>query len=222
MKQEQRKKKIEHFAHTWVKIERTIPDLNYYYYQCSKCYQVSFPIPELQKLIDYSKIHQFMFVQDWILALLYVIPKPIPGITSFEKQIFLILMEFAQEENIPTENPGFRAYNFGPYTERIEDVIIGLEDLGALSIEGRKGANGEYFSLTDEGRQLAESSFNKLTKRQQERLRDYRLLWQEWGPAGLMKYVYRKYREYRDKSIVLDRVLHRRRLGKLVWEETDD
>ncbi len=159
-----------------------------------------------------------MFVQDWVLAILYTDPiVPVVGITSFMKQLFLTLIEFAPEHKIPTENPGFKAYYFGPYSERVEDVILGLEDAGLLATSGRKGTAGEYFILTELGKVPARRSFEKLTKKQQAALIEVRRDWQELGTDGLMKYIYKHYPTYAEESLVLDRVLHNRRLGKRKW-----
>ena len=214
---------MEHYAHKYERIDRSLPGLDYFYYQCNKCYTVSYPMSELQKLWEYSESHQFMFIQDWALALLYAQePLPIFGITSFVKQMFLVIMEFAQENNIPSENPGFRSFYFGPYTERIEDVIIGLEDAGLIVVHGRKSPNGEQFELSKKGKDVARGSFAKLTTDQQLKLREKRLSWHQWGVDGLEKYIYRKWPDYTDRSLVLDRVLHRRRLGKVAWDEKND
>ena len=212
------RKKQEHYLHRYEKVERELPGLKYNYYQCSICNKVEYSIPELQKLVDYSKDHQFLFLQDWVLILLYSqVDVPIVGITSFLKQLFLTLREFAPEHNIPTENPGFRAYNFGPYSERIEDVIIGLEEAELIKTAGmRRGAEGEYFVLTEKGKELAKRAFSKLTPEQQEQFKHQRLDWHELGTEGLLRYIYTHYPEMAENSLILDRVLHRRRLGKKV------
>lgn len=191
-----RERKTEHNYHDYIKIERSIPDIDYYYFQCKICGKVEFPLPEYQKLWDYSKKHQFMFLHDWVLALMYAQEMPVIGITSFMKQLFLTLIEFAPKNNIPTENPGFKGYKFGPYSERIEDVIIGLEDSKLIRTEGRRGAQGEYFILTEEGKRVAEKCFNKLTPEQQNQFKLARLDWHQLGTDGLIKYIYTKYPEY--------------------------
>ncbi|HEX9908392.1 MAG TPA: hypothetical protein VGB78_08020 [Thermoplasmata archaeon] len=218
MSRESRRRKTEHSVHKFQKVERSVDHLQYFYYQCKECYKVQYPVLELQKLWDYSKTNQFMFLHDWALAILYALPNvPVFGITSFVKQMFLATMEFAQEEKIPSENPGFRAYNFGPYAERIEDVVIALEDGGLVHVFGIKSPNGQRFELSDKGKQIAKTSFGKLNTEQQAKLRLQRVNWNQWGVDGLEKYIYRKWPKYTDKSHVLDRVLHRRRLGKVKW-----
>jgi hypothetical protein len=224
MTKETRERKKSHANHIYKEVKREIDGMQYYYLQCEKCLKVVYPIPQLQKLVDYSKTHQFMFIQDWVLALMYTHPDmPIIGITSFEKQLFLTLMEFAQEHNIPTENPGFRGYKFGPYSERIEDIIIGVEEAGLIKTEGRRGAEGEYFRLTDKGKEIAKKSFDKLTDEQKKQFMEERIDWHQLGTDGLMRYIYKnqKYKEYVKESIVLERILHRRRIGKKVWSEKE-
>lgn len=212
----------EHYAHDYEEIEQKLPDLKYSYLQCKICHQVVYPLPQMQKLWEYSKDHQFMFLQDWALALLYSQPMPMIGITSYMKQLFLTLIEFAPHYNIPTENPGFRGYRFGPYSERIEDVIIGLEEGGLIKTEGRRGAAGEYFSLTKEGDKVASTSFFKLTREQQESFKEARLDWHQLGTSGLMKYIYRNYPDYAKESVILERILHKRRIGRKTWVKVND
>lgn len=202
--------------HEFESITKSIGDFNYSYEQCKGCNMVIYHLKELQKLYDYSENHQFMFVQDWILSLMCTNPEvPIIGITNFEKMLFLTIYEFAKEENIPSENPGFRGYKFGPYSERIDDILNGLEDANLLKTEGRRGTKGEYFSLTIAGNELAKKSFNKLTEKQQKEYIELRLDWHQLGVDGLENYIYKKYPEFTKESLILERVLHRRRMGRL-------
>lgn len=207
-------KKKDTASRNIVKVKRKInDDVDYYYYQDKETGEVTYPLPQLQKLYDYSKEKQFMFLQDWILALLYVIKDyPIVGITSFEKMLFLVVMEFAQSFKISSENPGFKGYYFGPYSERVEDVIIALEDANLIKTEGRKGSSGEYFILTVPGKEIAKKSYDKLTESQKMEFEKNRLKWHQWGTIGLERYIYRKYPEYIKESIIVDRVLNRRRV----------
>lgn len=215
MKEHPSIRKSEQCAHKYVRRVRSIPGLDYYYLQCEKCNRVIYPMPQLQKLQDFAKEHQFMFVHDWILALMYARDDaPMIGITTFVKQLFLTLMEFAQRNKIPSENPGFRGYGFGPYAERIVYAINGLEAAGLIETAMRRGAIGEYYYLTDKGLKEAKKSFDKLIPSQQEEFRKERTKWHEWGVNGIEKYIYREYPEFAEESKVLDKVLHRRRVGR--------
>ena len=96
-----------------------------------------------------------MFVEDWILAWMATSDSdayaPIPGITMIQKQMVVIIREFAPEHDIPSENPGFRAYKFGPYTERIDRALDVLYKAGYVYSKGKINTNSERFYLTEEG-----------------------------------------------------------------------
>jgi len=52
-------------------IKKTVelPDgFTYFYYLCTNCARVEYPLKQAQALMDYSRTHLFMFVEDWILA----------------------------------------------------------------------------------------------------------------------------------------------------------
>jgi hypothetical protein len=206
-------KKEEHSIHQYEKVELSTGEVDYHYYQCSICHQISYPPAELQKLWELSERGRFMFVQDWILALLNAQPAPMVGITNINKQVFLVLNKFAPEHGIPTEDPGFRAYRFGPYSERMEDIVLGLEDAGVIRTEGRRGGTDERFMLTEEGKEPASRSFAKLSKEQQEELREARQRWDELGSEGLMTFINEHCPDVVEGSVVLEKALERRRVG---------
>lgn len=195
------------------KKEVTLSDgFSYYYYQCENCAKVDYPLSQAQKLLDYSKDHVFFFVEDWILAWMATGDRaPIPGITMLQKQMVIIIFEFAQEHNIASENPGFRAYKFGPYTERIDRALQNLSDDGLIYSEGRLNTNSERFYLTDAGAEKGEQLLRKLTKEQREDLEALRRDLQQYTLQGIETRVYKDYPEYTDQSLIYKRVLHRRR-----------
>jgi hypothetical protein len=169
---------------------------------------VQYPIDQLKKLMDYSENNQFMFLEDWIFALFYALPdSPIVGRISFQKQIFLLMIEFAQEENIPTENIGFYGYNYGPYDDRIVDAVDVMITGDIVEKHGRKNTNSERLNLTAIGMERAKSSFNKLTEDQKEKLMNLRKEYQMWGVNGLLRYVYTKYPDYTRESKIRTKVL---------------
>jgi len=185
----------------------------YHYDQCESCGKVMFEPSQVQKLIDYSSENQFMFLHDWILAWLYSgCGAPIRGITALQKQILIVTFEFAQENNIPSENPGFKSYKFGPYSERIDSQIQELMNMGlVVSDGGRINSNQERFTLSDEGIEAGLKAFNKLTSEQQNKLKVLRRDLQQFDVDGITRYVYTKYPQFTDKSVILDRTLRRRR-----------
>lgn len=195
------------------RVNRVLDDgFEYHYYQCSECARVEYPVCQAQRLFEYAETHQFMFIDDWILAWLYIADgAPVLGITKLQKEIFVILMEFAQENNIPSENPGFRAYKFGPYTERIDSCLQTLMDMGLVSSTGRMNTNNEKFIITEKGLPYGRKAISKLTDEEREKFVALKGDLQQFSTQGLMTYVYANYPEYTDESVVFERTLHRRR-----------
>lgn len=184
----------------------------YEYFQCPNCSRVEYKPCEAQKLMDYAESHQFMFVDDWILAWLYVGDgAPISGIVKLQKELFVILKEFAQDNNIPSENPGFRAYKFGPYTERINRSVQTLMDLGFVESVGRIDTSNERFFLTDAGKNAGHQALSKLSEEQISLLKKLKNDLQQMDAQGIMTYVYSHYPDYTNESVVFEKTLHRRR-----------
>ena len=205
--------------HSWEKVERTLDDgFSYYYMVCNRCHAVRFPGHQLQILQDYSKKNLFIFVQDWVLLLLYAGHEYIAGITHYQKMLFLIFYEFAPKLEIPTENPGFYGYKYGPYSDRIDAAIELLIQYDYIRAEGRKSSSKERFYVTDKGKKKGKKIFNKLSKKQQQALIGFRKFWDQKTTKAICKYVYSKpeYEKFLDKSLILselfpDRKLYRRR-----------
>ena len=195
------------------RVDRTLSDgFTYHYYQCPRCYRVEYPPCEAQRLLDYSRDHIFMFLDDWILLWMYVGDgAPVCGITKLQKDMFIVLMEFATENDIPSENPGFRAYKFGPYAGRIDRCIDTLTRMGLVVSYGRINSESERFFLTEAGKGAASRVSEKLTEDQIVSLRALRNDLQQFSAQGEMTYVYSHYPEYTDESVVFERTLHRRR-----------
>ena len=202
--------------HEWERVDRS-PEgmsISYHYFQCKnkKCSVVIYPMDQLQKLMEYSDEHQFMFLEDWIFALFYALPESnIVGWTSLQKQVFLMMIEFAQEEHIPTENIGFYAYDYGPYDDRITDALKVMIANGLIQKEGRYSPMKTRFRLTPPGMERAEGSFNKLTDEQKLKIIDRRKEYQMLGTSGLLRYVYTKYDEYTHESKIRRDILHLRK-----------
>jgi len=207
------KKREESCNCRMVSKEVTIADgFRYSYYRCEKCSRSEYTPEQVQKLLDYAKDHQFVFVSDWILAWLYIgNDAPVSGITILQKQMFIVLYEFAQNNNIPSENPGFRSYKFGPYTETIDRNIASLMSIGLIESRGKINSENERFFLTEKGKTAGKESFDKLTSDQKAELEKLRRDLQQFDSKGIMTYVYAKYPEFTDKSIVFERTLRRRR-----------
>lgn len=188
--------------------------ISYYYYQCKnpKCSMVTYPLSQLQKLQDYAEEHQFMFLEDWILALFYALPdSPISGRTCLQKEIFLLMVEFAQEEHIPTENIGFYGYDYGPYDDRITEALDEMIESELLAKIGRKGTSKELIYLTPSGKERARESFEILTPEQRNKIVALRREYQQWGREGLLRYVYTNYPDYTHESKIRKQILKTRK-----------
>jgi len=209
--------------HTWERVERTLDDgFSYYYFICKECHEVGFPGPQLQSLQDYSKANLFLVVQDWVLLLLYAgheyNREYIAGITHYQKMLFLIFYEFAPKFSIPTENPGFYGYKYGPYSSQIDAAIDFLIQYGYITTKGRKSSSKERFYITAKGKDKGNMIFNKLSKEQQQGLIEFRKFWDQKTTNAICKYIYakQKYEKFIDKSLILSdlfpgKKLHRRR-----------
>jgi hypothetical protein len=199
--------------HIWKKEERRLSDgFSYYYMICRMCHEVKFPAFQLQCLQDYSKTHLFLFVEDWVLLLLYVGHRYIAGITHYQKMLFLIFHEFAPQHNIPTENPGFYGYKYGPYSDRIDAAIGFLIQYKYIATEGRKSSSKERFSITSDGETRGKEIFGKLSKEQQDALKSFRDYWDQKPTLAIIKYIYSKYKKFTKKSVILSRVFPGRKL----------
>lgn len=221
--QHNKEKKSVH-DHIWKKQERTLGDnFNYFYYQCDLCYQVKYPGEQLQKIFDYKKHHLFLTVRDTALLLLYIGEKYneyqknpeknyIPGITFYQKLLFLFYNEIAPDYEIPTENPGFYGYKYGPYSDTLDLSIGVMVDTGLLCTKGVKSSNNERIYLTEKGKKVGEEIYKKLSKVQIDALLKFRLYWDEKKLVGLKKYVYGKYESYTKHSLILEELFPGRKL----------
>lgn len=219
-------------SHVWVKEERTLEDgFSYYYMVCKECHEVRFPANQLQKLQDYSKEHLFLYVEDWILLLLYAGrefrgPKYIAGITLYQKMLFLVFNELAPQYNIPTENPGFYGYKYGPYSARIDAAIDLLIQYGFIRTRNQRSSSTERFIITPAGKQRGKEIFDKLSASQKKAILDFRKYWSQKTAKAICKEIYAnpRYKEYINESIILDylfpgRKLHRKREERIKWSQ---
>jgi hypothetical protein len=219
-------------AHAWKKEERWLADgFYYYYFICRECHEVRFPAIQLQRLQDYSKEHLFLFVEDWILLLLYAGRefsgrKYIAGITMYQKMLFLIFNQIAPQNNIPTENPGFYGYKYGPYSARIDAAIDLLIQYGFIKTRNRRSSSTERFIITSTGKKRGKELFDKLSASQKNALLNFRKYWSQKTAKAICKEIYAnpQYKDYIQESIILDylfpgRILHRKQEERIKWSQ---
>lgn len=169
------------------RVNRILDDgYSYHYYQCPMCYRIEYPPCEAQKLMDYARNHIFMYIDDLILLWLYVGNGfPVHGITELQKDISVVLMEFARLNDIPSEIPVFEEYQSGAYAGRIERCIDTLTRMEFITSHGRIDSESERLLLTESGTKAASEISKKLTEEQLESLRRLRRSLQYIEQEGL-------------------------------------
>ncbi len=141
------------------------------------------------------------------LMLLYSSKESIRGAVSFMKETFLLFKEKLQQFDVLALSPHFISYHYGPYSFDLVESWYDLEELGLITIEGRRSTNKETFSLTRKGRLEAKRIYDSLPEDLKKELPGWRRGLDELGNDGILKDVYKKYPEYTDRSKIKDRVL---------------
>jgi len=138
--------------------------------------------------------------EEWVLAILYANDrKPIYGKLMLVKQVFLTAKEV--EPGLDKEL-GFFAYNLGPYSTSLAQMV---DSLIARQLVSAEGSGGDFvFSLTSEGRKAAEEAWNRLPSSTRELLARKRRAWDQLGYRGIVRLVYTKYPEYTGQSKIVE------------------
>lgn len=148
-------------------------------------------------------------VSDAILMLLYAQPdKPIYGRTSMMKQVFLLTREVLPEL---VQDPKFVKHRYGMYSFYVANCLSNLEFTEKLSRHGRKNTRVESFQITEKGKESIARKFLELPESVQSNIRTKRMGWDQLGYDGILRYVYAKYPEYRDMSVL------KKRYAPIVW-----
>lgn len=143
-------------------------------------------------------------IADVPLYLLFAHPeKPIHGRIAMTKQVFLTINEILGKENV--ENPKFIPYRYGPYSFLLTHIISNLEYDGILHVQGRKNTSSEKFTLTEKGMITTKRKFARLPAEIRAQLVDRRKGWDQNHTRGILAYVYNKYPEYAEKSLLKDK-----------------
>lgn len=151
-----------------------------------------------------ARKHVTLKLTDVILHLLYAKrEKPIHGRIAMTKQIFLAIKEVFGEEIV--ENPKFVPYRYGPYSFLLTHILSNLKYDDLVGVKGRKNTSSEKFFLTEKGEKIAKKKFAKLSKELQNELIDRRKGWDQNHIKGILAYVYNKYPEFTEKSMIKKR-----------------
>lgn len=185
-------------------------------YECPNCGMLYFTEQSSRKIREIvSQLPMKPLSSDeLVLVLLCASREPIKGAVSFMKEAFLLFKEKLKDFKIPALSPHFIPYHYGPYSFDIVEAWYKLDELGLISIEGRRSSNKETFRLTEEGLAEAKKVYDSLPNDLKNELPRWRRGLDELGNDGILKDVYLKYKEYTDKSKIKRHVLpsgmHRR------------
>lgn len=138
--------------------------------------------------------------EEWVLAILYANDrKPIYGKLMLVKQVFLTTKEVEPDLDKALD---FFAYDLGPYSPSLAQLVDSLVEKRLVSAEG---SGGDFvFSLTSDGRKAAEEAWNKLPTVTRELLARKRRAWDQLGYRGIVRLVYTKYPEYTGRSKIIE------------------
>lgn len=151
----------------------------------------------------------------------------IRGITRLEKLVFLLERE-TEASSALTEKPNYQSHNFGPFSQKVYQALDVLHEAGLIEdstqsaatnedqseyarIAGEDTAPAPYstrdFKLTDDGRAYYNALASELPTNVTEGAENLRRQFAGWPLRRLLRYVYDKYDEFTDKSIIKDQVM---------------
>jgi uncharacterized protein YwgA len=173
---------------------------------------------------------------DLMVLLLYArgytgkLNEEIRGITRLEKLMYLLLKE-GSFEKILSQEVAFEAYDFGPYSAEVYDLIESLSMMGIVTIREEKISNikdiidiyyaeaegqieettriMEIYSLTeDRGFKIAKKLLQeRVTDEEFKKVEDIKVKYNGLKLEDLLRYVYETYPESAKKSKVIERIL---------------
>jgi len=139
-----------------------------------------------------------MSAEDWVLALLSAVDRPIYGRLMLVKEIFLIAKEMDPKLDKELD---FFPYDLGPYSKVLAKKLNDMVARALIEVSSKEGEDGEFqFSLTDHGREEAQRALGRLSNDARELLRKKRRGWDQLGYRGIVRLVYSKYPEYAGRS----------------------
>lgn len=148
------------------------------------------------------------------------------GVTRLEKLLFLIEKETPLADLIK-EDMGFSAHNFGPFSAKIYQMLDVLATAGLIEDSSRDSSPntedswealeviGEPvdkfatrdFELTDRGRRYYKALMSELPTTVESTVSDFKERFASLPLRQLIRYVYKKYPSYTEKSLIKDEIL---------------
>lgn len=187
---------------------------------------------------------------DLIIALLYSPGKSqsegetIRGITRLQKLVFLLMEEGKFRDKLP-EEVEFEAYDFGPYSAEVVNVLETLKEVGLVSAEEkelrsfREVMDGvaarfggeeeterprtvEIYQLSDRGMRVGRELFHSLPEEDRATFQEIKRKYNPMRLSELLRYVYTNYPETRERSKITDKILGYGRRRELTPYEREE
>jgi hypothetical protein len=150
------------------------------------------------------------------------------GITRLEKLVFLL----EQEQDIGkllTEKPDYESHNFGPFSKKLYEAVDLLEAAGLLRRRTVSAGSAEdswesqdvlgsedvmqyaerQFELTADGQRYYRALLSELPKEAEKQLTEFKQVFGAMSLRQLLRYVYERYPNFTDKSVIKHQVLGR-------------
>ncbi len=153
----------------------------------------------------------------------------IRGITRMEKLMYLLLKEGGFEDVLSKEVT-FEAYDFGPYSPEVYDLLESLKEMDIVNVQEEKTSNVkdiidvyyakdqgqieetmgnvmEIYSLTrDRGFKVAEMLKDQVSPKELERIEDIKAKYNRMKLDDLLRYVYKTYPGSAKKSKIIGEI----------------
>ncbi len=143
----------------------------------------------------------------YVLLLLYANDgATIEGKLRLEKMVFLLDQTIRSKRlHIADKLYDFRAYSFGPFSEEVYDDIELLKDLNLVNISGTE--ENPTYQITDKGKKIVEKMIQQevIPPSLLNEIENIKRKWNRADLYSLLKYIYRNYREFTQKSLIRER-----------------
>lgn len=141
-------------------------------------------------------------IDDLVVLVLAAQEPPVHGRIMLMKEVFLLYKEVLKDR---ASDPCFVKYRYGPHSVHIAELLNTLQADGILERRGCRNSNSESFQLTPKGRKMAAGAMRRLSGKERSLVSEKRMGWDQLGVHGMLNYVYTKYPEYKEKSVLKNR-----------------
>jgi DNA-binding PadR family transcriptional regulator len=148
------------------------------------------------------------------------------GVTRLEKLVFLLEKE-SPIRQLLAEEAEFRSHNFGPFSSKLYQAVDMLAAAGLLEDSSDLGSSTEdsweaqtliggnpsdpyatrNFALTDKGRRYFDALKKEVPESYIKDLTEFKDRFASLPLRRLVRFVYEKYPDYTDKSLIRDEIL---------------